>query len=334
MGPGRAVARDLAEPHRTAPHRPEHQGPEDASMPRTHTLTAAIALVATLPLTLDTLAPASRAQAPTGPGGGPPPGMMGMGMGMGMRMPGMGGGQGGPLMILLAPSVQKELKLTDDQKSKVNTFVRAESQKYREAMRTMAMSMGGGNANPQMMMETFQKRRQETDQGIAKILDPKQKERLDQIGLRVEGPMAVARPEIAEKLGLKETQKQYIQELVFQMGREMAMTIRQGMATGQLDPSQVPAMTAQFRANAEKEIGQALDAKQKASFNKLLGAPFDVKSLDAETAKAETDLESSPTSETPEAKDAAKAESEKEAGKPAASPARKKGRTTKSGANR
>ena len=61
---------------------------------------------------------------------------------------GMGGGQGNsPIMILLAPSVQKELKLNDEQKSKVYTFAKTATQKNREMMQTMAFS--GGNANPQ-----------------------------------------------------------------------------------------------------------------------------------------------------------------------------------------
>ena len=47
----------------------------------------------------------------------------------------MGGGQGNPLMVLLAPSVQKELKLKEDQKAKIYAFVQKANQKNRDLRR-------------------------------------------------------------------------------------------------------------------------------------------------------------------------------------------------------
>jgi hypothetical protein len=194
----------------------------------------------------------------------------------------MGGVQSSPIMILLAPSVQKELKLSDEQKTKVYSFAKTATQKQRELMQTMALS--GGNANPQMMMQAGMQIRQEIDQGLAKLLEPKQKERLDQIVLQAEGPLAVARPEVAAKIGLNEEQQQYVQQVMMQMRRDLVLAVRQGTATGQFNPGQMKSLTAQLRAGAVQEIGQVIDRKQKNAFNKLLGEPFDVKKLDSETA--------------------------------------------------
>jgi hypothetical protein len=196
-------------------------------------------------------------------------------------------------------------------------------------MQTMAFA---GGANPQMMMETGMRIRQETDQGIAKLLDPKQKERLDQIALRAEGPLAVARPEIAAKLGLNETQQEYIQGIVMQMRRELMMTIRQGAASGQFNPGQIRTLTAQLRQQAGQEIGKVIDRKQKTTFNKLLGEPFDIDKLDSETASADATLaapaDPSKPGETPQAKDAPQTKEAPAADKEETTkqPARKKGR--------
>jgi hypothetical protein len=301
-------------------------------MPRIRTL----ALTAGLAVALASLAPTARGQVPPGAGGaaggpGMGPGMRftGPGMGMGMGM-GPGGGQSSPLMLLLAPSVQKELKLSDEQKTKVYSFAKTANQKNRDMMQSVAM--GGGAANPQAMMEGWMKLRQETDQAISGILDSKQKGRLDEIALRAEGPLAVARPEIAQKVGLNDNQKQYVQEIMMQMRQELMMQIRQAQAAGQFDPSQVRPLAAQLRTGAEQELGKVLDKKQKTAFNKMLGLPFDLKKLDAETAAADAAVPAA--GDVPQTKDAPGADKTKDdspqpadAEKPAApAAARKKGR--------
>jgi hypothetical protein len=229
-------------------------------------------------------------------------------------------------MILLAPSVQKELKLKDDQKTKVYSFAKTATQKNRELMQTMMFS---GNANPQAMMEASRQIRQETDQGISQILDPKQKERFDQIVLQNEGPLAVARPEIAAKVKLNETQQEYVQGVLFEMRRQLMMTLRENARAGQYNPTQARELSAELRKEAVKEISKVIDAKQKKTFNSMLGLPFDLSKLETEAAKAEASVGGAGDSATPPG-DAAQTKDAPAAGtetKDAASPARKKGRT-------
>jgi len=262
-----------------------------------------------------------------------------------MSGPGPGGMMGGvtvsPIMILLAPSVQKEVKLNEEQKTKVYSYAKTATQKQREMMQ--AVAFGGGNANPQMMMQAGMQIRHELDQGLAKILEPKQKERLDQIVLQAEGPLAVARPEIADKVGLNDEQQEYVQRIMMEMRRNLFMSVRQGAANGQFNPGQMKSLTAQLRAGAVQEVGKILDRKQKNTFNKMLGEPFDMKRLDSETASVDPNLDanapaadpSKPAADTPQAKDASAADKEETTKESTPTP-RKKGRTkskTGSGAN-
>jgi hypothetical protein len=247
------------------------------------------------------------------------------------------GGQASPVMILLSPSVQKELKLSEEQKSKAYNLAKAAGQKNRDLAQTI--SFAGPNANPQAMMEAGRKLRQETDRSIAGILDAKQKERLDQIVLQVEGPLAVARPEVATKLRLNDTQNEYVQGVMVQMRREFFVTMRQGAAAGQFDPSQSRAFATKLREGAVQEISKILDRKQKAAFNKMLGDPFDVSKIESATAPGDpadpaaatpsTAADPAKPAETTEVKEtpADGKEAEKEATKePGRATPRKKGR--------
>jgi hypothetical protein len=293
-----------------------------------------VAVLTGLAVTLLALAPTIEAQVLPGagpgqvPGPGPggamagprPGGMMGMGMGLGP-------GQSSPVMILLAPSVQSELKLTEEQKTKVYGFARNATQKHRDLMQQM---MFGGNANPQAMMQANWQIRKENDQAIAQILQPKQKERLDQIVLQHEGPLAVARPEIAAKLRLNDTQQEYVQGVLVEMRRELMMSIRQSAAAGQFNPAQVRELSTQLRKQAVMDISQVIDAKQKKNFNSMLGAPFDLNKLETEATSAEakvggtTDL--AQPGDAAQTKEAPANGSGTETAKDAPASARKKGR--------
>jgi hypothetical protein len=307
--PGRRSVQPESE---TKPSRTEDEGPEVISMLRAHTLAMATGLA----VAVSALAPTSRAQAP--------PGMMGM----------MGGGANtSPIMILLAPSVQKELKLSEDQKAKAYSLARTQGQKSRDLTQTMMVAGG----NPQASMMAMMRLRQESDQAIGKILDAKQKERLNQIVLQAEGPLAVARPEIARPLRLNETQSEYVQTVMMQMRREMVVAMRQSAAAGQFNPAQMRVVASRLRQSAVQEVSKVIDRKQKVAFNKMLGEPFDLNKLDSETAGIDPAIpppadstkptETAQTKDTPAADQAKAAETEKEPAKETAKPARKKGRS-------
>jgi len=109
---------------------------------------------------------------------------------------GRGGFRGGPggnqLGLLSQEPIQKELNLTAEQKSSIAKLSEEEGNLSREERR-------------QKMSEI---RKQVTD-----LLSPEQKERLDQIGLQLAGARALVRPEVADKLGLSEEQKDKLNEL-------------------------------------------------------------------------------------------------------------------------
>lgn len=285
--------------------------------------------------------PAARAQEAGGAGGS-----AGRSDGLASVMRSMGTGPQTPVTILMAPAVQKELKLSEAQKTKVYNLSVAATQKQRDQFQTMFL---GGGANPQAMLATRNAMRRDNERAIDEVLDSKQKERFDQIVLQAEGPLAVARPEIASKLNMNRNQQEYVQTVVAQLQQSqfmMYMRLRQGAATGQVGPgqlAQVRGMMEKLRGEAVQELGKIIDRKQKTAFNKLLGPPFDLAKLDAEAApesaaakpddpaSKEKDKDSTKETETEEAKAKSAAASSPGTAKPSSARRKTRSRSTSSG---
>lgn len=192
------------------------------------------------------------------------------------------------VMVLMAPAVQTELKLTDEQKTKVFDLARESQQKGRERLQMMLQT-----GNPQAFLAAGLQIRRENEAAAARLLKPEQKERIDQIMLQIEGPLAVVRPAVADKLNLTAKQNQQVQVTMLQMMQAVRMmVIQQAQANAQagngyatLGAAGLPreAMN-QVRADATRQLSRILDAKQKFNFNKMLGEPFDLARIDPELA--------------------------------------------------
>ena len=138
-------------------------------------------------------------------------------------------------MMINMPAVQKELKLTDDQAKAIREWsdglrTRGESMFRRQAEAGNAANAGNGNGNPAppdgpqgqpggmpnplAMLDMISTITREGESGLAKILDKKQRARLTQIALQMEGVSALARPEVAEAIYLMPEQVEQIQEIL------------------------------------------------------------------------------------------------------------------------
>lgn len=93
---------------------------------------------------------------------------------------------------------------------------------FNEAREKMRDSFGG---NPQDFQNLRQEERakkfqeigqkmaqiqKENEEKVSKILEPKQMDRLKQLGLEVDGAQALSRPEVSQQLGLTPEQQQKI----------------------------------------------------------------------------------------------------------------------------
>ncbi len=171
-----------------------------------------------------------------GPGGGPGGGFGGPGGGfggpggMGAMRGFMGGGgmmgrlASSPAFLLISEAVQKELKITDKQKEQLKEEQEKQNENRRkmfEDMRDQAQQKGGdqggrggrggrgGGFDFTAMREMGEKMAKDAEAGIKKILTAEQSKRLAEIGLQVEGPIAIfEREDLTKRLNITAQQKQ------------------------------------------------------------------------------------------------------------------------------
>jgi len=110
---------------------------------------------------------------------------------------------------------------------------------------------------------------------LGQILKPEQLKRLEQIRLQVMGPMALASPDVASKLGLTDDQKTKMREAM----RGVFAKLRQSRGGNAGPPS------AEARKKMEETIKTAimgvLTDDQKTTYEELIGKPFDTAKLRA-----------------------------------------------------
>ncbi|MHB8972830.1 MAG: hypothetical protein ACYC3X_18030 [Pirellulaceae bacterium] len=182
-----------------------------------------------------------------GPGGRGPGGRMGM----------------GSSMLLRQEAVQKELKVTDDQLTKLKDMLEA------------GRGGGGGQRNPQdmtdeerqKMRDEMVQRNAEMEKKIGEVLDAKQVARLKQIRLQVSGPMAFMNDDVAKELKITDEQSGKMRDAMQAM-RDAG----QGGGGGQ-------EARAEMRKNLTAKVMEILTDAQKAQYKEMLGAAFDVSTL-------------------------------------------------------
>ena len=147
------------------------------------------------------------------------------------------------------------------------------------------------------MMANLAKLQADAEATYGKILTKPQRKRLDEIDLRRQGPLAVMRPEMMQKLNLNDDQIADMQSLQ-QENRDSMMQMGQQMRQQFMGPDgnfdframrnfmqsdQGKAQQTKMREQGQKSqsqliaaVGKVLTKKQKAKFNSMLGKDFDI----------------------------------------------------------
>jgi hypothetical protein len=140
------------------------------------------------------------------------------------------------LNLAQSQAVQEELKLKDYQKAQIKTLAESVHQtvksKFQEmhALSEKKRQLKPGDHNPyrDQFLNISRELRSVTDQDLkdklSGILDRVQHTRLEQIQLQLEGPFALVRPEIIEKLSLDDDQIALISGLIHEVRMLQAQT--------------------------------------------------------------------------------------------------------------
>ncbi len=189
---------------------------------------------------------------------------------------GMGGGPGGPLMLLTNKSVQQELKVDDTQAEKLNSFAQGLREKQGEQFQKLQdLSQEERRAK---MQELGQAMSAEIRKGLTDILKPEQVKRYDQIVLQQMGVLgAPAMPRVQEALNLTDDQKSKLRAIMEEQS-EARRELFQGGGGGGGGPSpEAMAKMTELRKKGNDKAMAILTDSQKSSWKELTGEPFEVK---------------------------------------------------------
>jgi hypothetical protein len=203
-------------------------------------------------------------------------------------------------VLLSMDAVQLELKLTDAQKKEQTAIKQSIAQKW--------VKMRQDDKDRAKVRESRIALNKEEDESLLGTLSPQQRERLDQIQLQVQGPLAFARsdyrvtfvgPPLTERLKLSEDQARRAKTM-FDDGakqiREVAAfpvvldsknapptveAIRKLVESPEFRAAKERASRAAREASAAltRRIEEVLTAEQRQAYHKLLGEPFDLSKL-------------------------------------------------------
>lgn len=193
--------------------------------------------------------------------------------GQGFGGPGGGGFGGGNL--LANEQVQKELKITDDQKSKITAI----GEESREEMRKV---FGGNfqNLTQEERQKAFgeaQKKGQEFAKKMEAVLTPDQTKRYKEIRLNVRGIAALTDEEVSKELKLSEeqvAQLKTIQEEANKQRRELTPDFRRGQQPSQEEIQKNREKREQLDKDTTDESLAILSADQRSQYEKMKGEKF------------------------------------------------------------
>lgn len=194
--------------------------------------------------------------------------------GQGGQPPGPFGGapmmfaRGGPMMmlgLLRNPQVQQELKLTEEQRTKLEQL----GDQLREKFRGLFQELR--NLSPEEREKRLGEVNAQVEKELAKVLKEQQLKRLRQIALQVEGLAALARPEIAKQVGVTEEQLTKIREILREAGEKRRAIFQQGPGG---DPQARFQEMRKIREWVDEQIEKLLTERQKKRWQELIGEPF------------------------------------------------------------
>ncbi len=202
------------------------------------------------------------------------------------QRPGGGGGAYTPSAygaVGTSEDLQKELKISDEQKTKLKEAMEPINKKRTELF---ARGQGGQQQTDEQRKERTEKMAkltEETKAAVGTVLNAEQAKRLGQIDYQMMGMAAFSNAEVQKKMSFTEAQKETVKATVeaYQKDREelnkdMPRFGRQPSEEDQKKRADVTKKTTALRKEAEEKIVAALTDDQKKMWADMIGEKADV----------------------------------------------------------
>lgn len=209
----------------------------------------------------------------------------------------------GPPSLLLSPFLKEELHLTAEQKERIEKLFKvADESRKRSAAEALSHNSGDTEAAAIEARQAMQRIWRQTDKEISKILTPSQYGRYWGIVIQIEGPLAVAWPQVQDRLNMSPAHREHASDVLrqFNLARSnLRQKTHESLSDFYNDPklkkaegrdkfvkeyfqNKTPLFDRMYqdeealRAEAEQEVSRFLSKRQKQTLEKMKGEPFDV----------------------------------------------------------
>jgi len=172
------------------------------------------------------------------------------------------------VFLLRREDVQGELKLTADQKSKLQAIQDGMRDKMREAFQN-----GGGGGDREAMQATMKKMQEENQKEVFAVLDDTQKKRLKELAIQRMGNSAATNADLQKDLGVTDDQKAKIKDLQAKQ-QEAMQALFEKMRNQEIDREQMQASMTKNNEVFNTELGKILTDAQKQKIKDMGGKPF------------------------------------------------------------
>ncbi len=181
-------------------------------------------------------------------------------------------GQGGGLNLLTNKSVQKELKLTDEQIEKATKASVELTEKFAERRAELRDMEPAERQEKSAAMNN--EIGVESKKAMEVILKPEQTKRFDQIALQAQGYRAFNMPQTQTKLKLTDEQKTKIKEMADEAQAQMREIFQSAQNGG--DRAEMMKKMTELNKTMNEKGASMLTDDQKKSWKDMTGEPFTV----------------------------------------------------------
>jgi hypothetical protein len=178
----------------------------------------------------------------------------------------MMGGMGNPSMLVFRADVQDDLKLTSDQKDKLQAL----QDKMRADMRARFQTANGERPSREEMQAAMKKGMDELATSVNGILSPEQQTRVQQIFIQTAGKRSLNDPGVAKAVGLTEAEKTKVADLI-KRENDATQSIWRDQSMSQEDKM---AKVQKNNAALDAEIDKVITAAERAKLAELAGPKF------------------------------------------------------------
>ena len=179
---------------------------------------------------------------------------------------------GGPEFMVFRDKVQERLKVSDDQKKKLQEGLEGFIKQMGEVMQSL------GELEPEERGKKMGSYRQKAHEKLAAFLkETLKKEQLKQIRqlvLQQEGLYALGHPEVAAELKVTDEQKQQFMSVLQESTKTIDSLSKKAQSEG--NPEDIRPKVMKIRKQYESKIEAVLSDAQKKHWKEMLGEPFEL----------------------------------------------------------